>query len=79
MSDPDRVNPQPAARGYGVNDYDVFYFDADLSWEAEDRVINALRRASDQLGVRIEVRSQARVHLWYPQSGGPYPALGPDR
>jgi uncharacterized protein len=62
--------------GYGINDYDVFYFDADLSWEAEDRVINALRRASDRLGVRVEVRNQARVHLWYPQKHGrPYPAL----
>jgi hypothetical protein len=61
---------------YGINDYDVFYFDPDLSWEAEDRVIDALRRTSDRLGVRIEARNQARVHLWYPQKHGkPYPAL----
>jgi hypothetical protein len=61
---------------YGINDYDVFYFDADLSWEAEDRVIGALRHSSDRLGVRIEARNQARVHLWYPQKHGrPYPAL----
>lgn len=25
--------------GWGIKDYDVFYFDPDLSWEAEDRVI----------------------------------------
>jgi hypothetical protein len=62
--------------GYGIHDYDVFYFDSDLSWEAEDRVIDALRRSSDRLGVRIEARNQARVHLWYPQKHGrPYPAL----
>jgi hypothetical protein len=61
---------------YGIHDYDVFYFDSDLSWEAEDRVIGALRRSSDRLGVRIEARNQARVHLWYPQKHGkPYPAL----
>ena len=24
---------------YGINDYDVFYFDPDTSWEAEDKVI----------------------------------------
>jgi uncharacterized protein len=61
---------------YGINDYDVFYFDADLSWEAEDQVISALRRRSGQLGVRIEARNQARVHLWYPpKHGKPYPAL----
>jgi hypothetical protein len=61
---------------YGINDYDVFYFDSDLSWEAEDRVIGALGRRSGRLGVRIEARNQARVHLWYPQKhGGLYPAL----
>ena len=27
---------------HGINDYDVFYFDADTSWEAEDNVIRAL-------------------------------------
>jgi uncharacterized protein len=61
---------------YGIHDYDVFYFDSDLSWEAEDRVIGALQRRSARLGVRIEARNQARVHLWYPQKHGrPYPAL----
>ncbi|HEY8332934.1 MAG TPA: nucleotidyltransferase family protein [Tardiphaga sp.] len=61
---------------YGINDYDVFYFDSDLSWEAEDRVIAAFREVSDRLGGRIELRNQARVHLWYPQKHGtPYPAL----
>ncbi|CAN5119824.1 nucleotidyltransferase family protein [soil metagenome] len=61
---------------YGINDTDVFYFDPDLSWEAEDRVIAAFRELSDRLGARIEVRNQARVHLWYPQKHGlPYPAL----
>jgi hypothetical protein len=61
---------------YGINDYDVFYFDPDLSWDAEDRVIDALRHTSGRLGVRVEARNQARVHLWYPQKHGkPYPAL----
>jgi len=61
---------------HGINDYDVFYFDADRSWEAEDRAIRALRRVTDRLGARIELRNQARVHLWYPQKHGrPYPAL----
>jgi hypothetical protein len=62
--------------GYGINDYDVFYFDPDLSWEAEDRVIRALQPLSCRLAVPIEARNQARVHLWYPQKHGrPYPAL----
>src|ERR1700704_2322054 len=58
------------AIGYGIDDYDVFYFDPDLSWEAEDRVIGRLRETSARLGVRIEVRNQARVHLWYQQKHG---------
>jgi hypothetical protein len=52
---------------HGINDYDVFYFDPDLAWEAENRVIASFREVSDRLGARIEVRNQARVHLWYPQ------------
>ncbi|KIZ48139.1 MULTISPECIES: nucleotidyltransferase family protein [Rhodopseudomonas] len=64
------------APAHGINDYDVFYFDPDLSWEAEDRAIAELRRATERLGAQIELRNQARVHLWYPQKHGrPYPAL----
>lgn len=59
----------------GINDYDVFYFDPDLSWEAEDRVIQSFRLLSEQLNARIEIRNQARVHLWYSaKHGTPYPA-----
>jgi GNAT superfamily N-acetyltransferase len=49
---------------HGVKDIDVFYWDPDTSWEAEDRVIQSARR----LGPRtppIEIRNQARVHLWF--------------
>jgi hypothetical protein len=64
------------AIGHGIDDYDLFYFDPDLSWEAEDRVIGHLRETSARLGVRIEVRNQARVHLWYRQKHGTlYPPL----
>jgi hypothetical protein len=53
--------------GWGVKDHDVFYFDgSDLSWEAEDAVIGQVRNATADLGVAVEVRNQARVHLWYP-------------
>jgi hypothetical protein len=65
---------QPAA--WGVNDYDVFYFDEDRSWEAENDVINATRILFQDLGVNVEVRNQARVHLWFSERfGSPYPAL----
>lgn len=53
---------------WGVKDYDVFYFDAgDLSYAAEDAVIRRVREATADLGLEVEVRNQARVHLWYPQ------------
>ena len=61
---------------YGINDYDIFYFDPDTSWQAEDAVIRQLQGRLAPLGVKIEVRNQARVHLWYPQKHAlPYPAL----
>jgi hypothetical protein len=61
---------------YGINDYDVFYHDPDTSWAAEDAVICELRHRLAGLGVAIEARNQARVHLWYPQKHGvPYPEL----
>lgn len=61
---------------YGINDYDVFYFDPDTSWQVEDAVIRQLQRRLAPLGATIEVRNQARVHLWYPQKHGlPYAAL----
>src|SRR5882672_7292511 len=51
---------------YGISDYDVFYFDPDTSWAAEDAVIRQLQRSFANLGAKVEVRNQARVHLWYP-------------
>ena len=61
---------------YGIADYDVFYFDPDTSWQAEDAVIRQLQGRLTRLGVKVEVRNQARVHLWYPEKHGlPYPAL----
>ena len=52
---------------YGIRDYDLAYFDAsDLSYEAEDRVIRRVRAAFDEpLRSMVEVRNQARVHLWF--------------
>lgn len=53
----------PAA---GISDYDVFYFDpTDLSWEAEDAVVRRAATLFADLDGVIEVRNEARVHLWY--------------
>jgi hypothetical protein len=61
---------------YGINDYDVFYFDPDTSWEAEDRIIRLLAERLSPRGIAVEARNQARVHLWYGNKHGlPYPEL----
>lgn len=50
----------------GIRDYDIFYFDAtDTSYEAEDRAIGAADAVFADLDATIEVRNEARVHLWY--------------
>lgn len=61
---------------HSISDYDAFYFDPDTSWEAEDTVIRTLHERLGHLGAKIEIRNQARVHLWYPAKHGlPYPPL----
>lgn len=58
------VSGRPA--GEGISDYDLFYFDgADVSYGAEDRVIQAGAKLFADLPVVVEIRNQARVHLWY--------------
>jgi hypothetical protein len=52
----------------GIKDYDIFYFDdTDVSWEAEDRVIQAAAEVFADQPVEVELRNEARVHLWYEQ------------
>ncbi|MDG2523703.1 nucleotidyltransferase family protein [Caulobacter segnis] len=55
------------AADYGIKDYDLGYFDpTDLSYEAEDAVIRLAASAFDEpLRSMVEVRNQARVHLWF--------------
>jgi hypothetical protein len=52
---------------YGIKDYDLGYFDpSDISYEAEDLVIRRVAAAFEPpLRDMVEVRNQARVHLWF--------------
>ena len=55
----------------GILDYDLVYYDAsDLSWEAEDRVIQASKKLFHGIVAEVEVRNQARIHLWYGEKYG---------
>lgn len=56
---------------WGIKDFDVFYFDSsDLSWEAENAVIERANALLGPLAPQVEIRNQARVHLWYEQRFG---------
>ena len=63
-------------RGHGIDDYDLFCFDPDTSEEAEDVWI---RKAAHHFALadhKVQLRNQARVHLWYPgKFGMAYPQL----
>ena len=65
----DRPDPAPGRR-----DADFFYFDADTSWDAEDEVIRAGGKLFADLPMPVEIRNEARVHLWYADHfGAPAP------
>ncbi|WP_428150610.1 nucleotidyltransferase family protein [Brevundimonas sp.] len=58
------VTGRPA--GYGRKDFDLGYFDPDTSWGAEDVVIRRVAAAFEEpFRTDVEVRNQARVHLWF--------------
>jgi len=64
---------------FGIKDLDLFYYDRDTSWRAEDDVI---KRAAKVFAPDppVELRNQARVHLWYEKHfGNAYAPLGSSR
>ena len=55
----------------GIRDYDLDYFDAsDLSWEAEAAAVSAALARLAGIDAEIEIRNEARVHLWYEEKFG---------
>jgi hypothetical protein len=51
---------------HGIADVDIVYFDADdLSEEAELRHSRRIRDLFAELPLRIDVKNEARVHLWF--------------
>lgn len=56
---------------YGISDVDFVYYDpSDLSYEAEDVAIRRVRSLFGHLPVELDIKNQARVHLWYPERFG---------
>jgi uncharacterized protein len=59
-----RLTGRPSLRG--IRDIDLFYFDpSDLSYEAEDCFIRRGDAVFAGSAVPVEIRNQARVHLWF--------------
>lgn len=55
----------------GIKDYDLVYYDAnDTSYEAEDVFIKKGKKIFNDIPVLVEIRNQARVHLWYEKHFG---------
>jgi uncharacterized protein len=50
----------------GIKDYDLFYFDeSDLGWDAENEAIQQGAEIFRDVPAEVEIRNEARVHLWY--------------
>jgi hypothetical protein len=66
--------------GYGIGDIDIVYYDGeDLSYAAEDEVIAQGKELFDGIAIPVDLKNQARVHLWYRDKFGveltPYTSL----
>lgn len=54
-----------------IKDYDLVYFDSEHnSYEDEDLIIKKATTLFSTLAIDVEIRNQARVHLWYKDKFG---------
>jgi len=56
---------------YGIEDYDLVYYDAeDISYEGENFYIQKGKELFKDISSIVEIRNQARVHLWFEKHFG---------
>jgi len=65
---------------YGISDIDFAYYDSsDLSFEAENTAIERITNILQPCPLKMDIKNQARVHLWYKDHFGyaiePYKSL----
>lgn len=64
---------------YGIEDIDIIYYDEDLRYSVEDQMIQRGRELFDRTPIPVNIKNQARVHLWYEEKFGkrlmPYASL----
>lgn len=55
---------------YGIKDFDIVYYDKDLSYEKEDEIIKYVSNLLKNIPVELDIKNEARVHLWYKDKYG---------
>lgn len=56
---------------HGIDDADIVYFDdVDLSEQGEEAALRAVQDALSHPVYRLDVKNEARVHLWYERKFG---------
>ena len=56
---------------YGISDIDFVYFDnIDLSVEGENKIIDKINNTIKPCPIKLDIKNQARVHLWYKEHFG---------
>ena len=56
---------------HGISDIDIVYYDSsDLSYAAEDAAIQRIREAVGPCAAELDIKNQARVHLWFKERFG---------
>lgn len=50
---------------YGIEDYDIVYYDEDTSYEKEDIIIKELEKRLKRMNVSFDIKNQKRVPIWY--------------
>jgi hypothetical protein len=58
------------APAYGIADVDLVYFDYNLGADCEQDHAERIAARFQDLPVRLDVKNQARVHLWYERKFG---------
>ena len=64
---------------YGIKDYDIVYYDEDISYEAEDKIIHEIEKKVAPLNIKCDIKNEKRVALWYKEKfhkdGGNYESV----
>ena len=55
---------------YGIEDYDIVYYDEDTSYDKEDIIIKDLMKKLSKLNLEFDIKNENRVPIWYKEKYG---------